>query len=253
MVLEECPQLIDGGGMVSEFFREMNIPLSCKVDKTVFKKMFYENANLSTADKSLFTDVIDKVTWAHCLKPETINVQPLKDDTRDYPEIEVIEVALTAEKGLKRIAEIVMRTIPYPMLLIFRLGDKLQLWVAHQRTNLNDSSKNIIDEMICSDWVSPDDALLATMDIRTMRFTNYFTLYSDIVDAISIYNAKALVGEESELSGEAAREMLAAVEEIDRQIAAYRAGLKKETQFNRKLEINIQIKKLEQQKNKLIG
>ncbi|MDD3162259.1 MAG: DUF4391 domain-containing protein [Bacteroidales bacterium] len=231
----------------------MNIPLSCKVDKTVFKKLFYENANLSTADKSLFTDIIDKVTWLYCLKPETINVQPFKDDIRDYPEIEVIEVVLTTEKGLKRIAEIVMRTIPYPMLLIFRLEDRLQFWVAHQRTNLNDSSKNTIDEMICSDWVSPDDALMDTLDIRAMRFINYFTLYSDIVDAISIYNAKALVGEESELSGEAARKMLAAVKEINRQIVALRAGLKKETQFNRKLEINIQIKKLEQQKCKLLG
>lgn len=66
--------------MVSDFYRDMNIPFSCKVDKTVFKKLFYENANLSTADKSLFTDVIDKVTWAYCLKPETINVQLVGED-----------------------------------------------------------------------------------------------------------------------------------------------------------------------------
>ena len=36
-----------------EFF---NIPRSCEVKNTIFKKLFYENADLSTADRTLFTD-----------------------------------------------------------------------------------------------------------------------------------------------------------------------------------------------------
>lgn len=41
--------------------------------------------------------------------------------------------------------------------------------------------------------------------------------------------------------------------EIERQITNLRTKLKKEEQFNRKMELNIKTKKLEQSKNKLLG
>ncbi|MEG2072663.1 MAG: DUF4391 domain-containing protein, partial [Oscillospiraceae bacterium] len=134
----------------------MNIPETCRVDKTVFKKLFYENADLSAGDKALFAEGMDKVTWRYCMKPETIHIPPYEDEEREYAEIEVIEVALTREKGLRRMAEVIMRTIPYPMLLVFRLGDRLQFWAAHQRINRSDSNKTTLDELIFSPWVTPD-------------------------------------------------------------------------------------------------
>ena len=55
-------------------YRFLNIPDSCFVGSTIYKKLFYENAHLSSSDKSLFTDTINKVVWLYCLKPETINI-----------------------------------------------------------------------------------------------------------------------------------------------------------------------------------
>lgn len=235
-------------------YDKLAIPAACKVDKTVFKKLFYENADLSAADKALFTDGIEKVTWAYCLKPETINIPAFKNHERDYPEIEVIEVTLTADKGLRRIAEIIMRTIPYPMLLFFRLGGHFQLWTAHQRISLADSSKITIDEYVKTDWLDADTGLLDAMNIKAMHWSNYYMLYSDMVDAISVWNAGQLTGESrADITGEEARMLLAAVEDIDRQIAGIRAELKKETQFSRKMELSMQVKKLEQRKLQMIG
>jgi hypothetical protein len=134
----------------------------------------------------LFTDIINKVIWLYCLKPETINIPAYKDEVREYPEIEVIEVLVHKDYKLDRIAEIIMRTIPYPMLLIFTLEDKRQFYVAHQRTSHSDSSKNAIEEFIATDWLESDSALYAKLDIKQMRFTNFYTLYSDIVDVISV-------------------------------------------------------------------
>ncbi len=231
----------------------LNIPDSCFIGNTIYKKLFYENANLSTSDKSLFTDTINKIIWLYCLKPETINIPAYKDEVRDYPEIEVIEVLLHKEYKLNRIAEIIMRTIPYPMLLIFKLEDKIQFYVAHQRTNLSDSSKNTIEEIIATGWLESDSALLTKLDIKQMRFTNFYTLYSDIVDAISIYKVSFLIQDHASITGAKARELSAQIEEIEGQITSLRAKLKKETQFNRKMELNIEIKRLEQNKNKLLG
>lgn len=231
----------------------LNIPASCFIGNTIYKKLFYENADLSTSDKSLFTDVIGKITWVYCLKSETINIPPFKDQVRDYPEVEVIEVNINKDYRLKRIAEILMRTIPYPMLLIFKWEDKKQLYVAHQRISQSDSSKNTIEEFISTDWIHNDRVLFEKLDIRQMRFTNFFALYSDIVDAISIYKMSDVIADNASITGAEARELLTQIEDIEGQITSLRARLKKESQFNRRMEFNIQIKRLTNKKNELIG
>lgn len=234
-------------------YKSLNIPDSCKSGNTIFKKSFYENANLTTSDKKLFTDSINKITWVYSLKPETININPFKDDVRDYPEIEVIEVELLEDNGLKRIAEIVMKTIPYPMVIIFRLKDKIQFYVAHQRINQNDITKNTLEEIISTEWMGEDSPLLSKLDISKVRFTNYFTLYSDIVDAISIYNVSNMADVDIEISGEEARLFMSKIESLDKQISVLRYKSKKETQFNRNTEINIEINKLKNLKESMIG
>lgn len=229
---------------MSNFYLKLNISSACKVDKPIFKKQFYDNASLNAKDKELFAGVVDKIVWRYCLKPDTIKISPFKDETKDYPEIEVIEVVVKEEKGLRRIAEIVMRSIPYPMLLIFVLNGKTQLWVAHQRLSQSDSGKNTLEEFITTEWLTDESPLFASLDIKTMRFNNYFALYSDMVDVISIFNAKQRTGNNADLTGEAARQLVAEVDALDFKIANLRAELKKETQFNRKVEMNVQIKKM---------
>ncbi len=231
----------------------LNIPFSCKVENTIYKKLFYENAALSTSDKALFTEGINKITWLYCIKPETINIKPYKDDIREYPEIEVIEVEVIRDAKLKRISEIIMRTIPYPMLLIFKLEDTVKLYVAHQRINQSDSSKNTIEEFISTEWLSSDCALFEKLDIKQMRFTNFFALYCDIVDAISVYNVSDIIPDDTSITGTEARQLSTEIQGIEQQIAALRTKTKSETQFNRKMELNLEIKQLEQNKNKLVG
>jgi hypothetical protein len=231
----------------------LKIPDSCFIGSTIYKKLFYENADLSTSDKSLFTDTISKITWLYCLKPETINIPVYKDEVRDYPEIEIIEVLITKDYKLNRIAEIIMRTIPYPMVLIFKLEDKRLIYVAHQRINQNDSSKNTIEEFIATDWLESDSALFAKLDTKQMRFTNFYALYSDIVDAVSIYNLSTIIPTDDNITGAEARELSAQIKVIEQEITSLRSKLKKESQFNRKMELNIEIKRLEENKNKLLG
>jgi hypothetical protein len=227
------------------WYDKFGLPAACEIDKPVYKKMFYDNADLSKADKALFTDVIDRVTWKYCMKPENIPIKPYLDDVRDYPETEVLEVALSSEKGLRRIAEIIMRAIPYPMLLIFRLDEKAQVWAAHQRLNLTDSEKVTLEDFVFTDWLPEASPLWAALDARKQRFTNFYDFYADWVDAISVFNAQTKLHAEGMLTGEEARRLVAEHDQREAQLAALRAELKKETQFSRKVEINMEIKRLE--------
>lgn len=227
------------------FYDVLHIPQICLVDKTVAKKLFAEASDLSKADKTLLSEVVEKITWKYCLKNEFIPIQPYADEVRDYPEVEVLEVSLTAEKGLRRLAEIVMRAIPYPMLLVFRLGEQVQIWMAHQRLSLADRDKITLEEFVSTPWYPEDFPFWTALDIRELRFTNFFDFYTDWVDKLSVQNAREKMQKSEDLTGEEARQLLARREQLEKEITALRTELKKETQFSRKVELNMKIKKLE--------
>lgn len=233
-----------------DIYDKLNIPDECKINRTVFKKMFYESASLSKSDKDLFVDSIDKITWIYCLNQYNMNIPAYTTEEREYLEIEVMEIVLSKSKGVKRIAEIIMRAIPYPMLLIFNFEGQYQLWVAHQRFNLADNNKITLEEPICTEWLDNDSTLWDKLNISNFRYTNFFDMYSDIVDAVAVFNAEKLT--DKKISGEDARELLQKKAEIDSQIAALRTELKKATEFNRKMEINLKIKRLEKEKTEVI-
>lgn len=226
-----------------DIYDKLNIPNECRINRTVFKKMFYENAVLSKEDKDLFVNSIDRITWIYCLNQDNMNVPAYATEEREYLEIEVMEVELSDNKGIKRIAEIIMRAIPYPMLLIFSFEDKYQVWAAHQRFSLADNNKITLEETICTEWLDNDSDLWDKLNISKLRYTNFYDMYSDLLDAVAVFNASKLT--DKEINGENARELLRRNAEIDNQIAALRAELKKATEFNRKMEINLKIKKLE--------
>ena len=183
----------------------LGLPDACKVDKTIFKNMFYEVAGVSRADKKLFTDVIEKVTWLYNLRPDTINVLPYKDKEKEYNEIEVIEVTLKEEKRLDRIAEVIMMAIPYAMLLIFRKDGRYKFYAVHHTTSKADFSKNVLGQLASSEWQSKESDLLNHINFNNFRFSNYYNMYTDIVDAISIFNIQEQTDSKRQLTGEEAR------------------------------------------------
>lgn len=226
-----------------DIYNKLNIPDECRINRTVFKKMFYDNAVISKGDKDLFIDSIDKITWIYCLNQDNMNIPAYVTEEREYLEMEIIEVTLSENKGIKRIAEIIMRAIPYPMLLIFSFEGKYQLWAAHQRFSLADNSKVTLEEPIFTEWQEENSILWDRLNISKLRYTNFYDMYSDLIDAIAVFNVSKLT--DKEINGEDARELLRRNAEIDNQIAVLRAELKKATEFNRKMEINLKIKKLE--------
>lgn len=230
-----------------DIYNKLNIPDECRINRTVFKKMFYDNAVISKGDKDLFIDSIDKITWIYCLNQDNMNIPAYVTEEREYLEIEIIEVTLSENKGIKRIAEIIMRAIPYPMLLIFSFEGKYQLWAAHQRFSLADNSKVTLEEPIFTEWQEENSILWDRLNISKLRYTNFYDMYSDLLDAIAVFNVSKLT--DKEINGEDARKLLRRNAEIDNQIAALRAELKKATEFNRKMEINMKIKKLEKERN----
>ena len=228
---------------------QWNLPAACLVDSVVFKKHFYENTDLSAADKKLFTDGIEKIVWQYSIKEENSFIRPYRDDVREYAEVEVFVVQLHHQGKERRIAEILMRAIPYPMLLVLRCADQVQLWAAHQRNSQNDSDKNVLEELQSTTWI-PAEELDGLFRFEALRKSDFYALYTDMVDAVSTFQAKHLLGRTA-LSGDEARALLQKQEALEAKLTVLRAQLKKETQFNRKVELSMEIKKLEKERENL--
>ena len=179
---------------MEQFYKQLNIPNNCEVNNTIYKKAFLDNADLTSTDKKIINDHIKKVTWKYCLKPETINILPYKDDKRDYLEIEIIEVQLNEISKVNRIAEIIMRAIPYPILLVLIDDEKLKLAVGDMRKNLSDSSRVTVEDFVFTDWIDINSAdvysekLFAGLNISTLDSSNYYAMYQDITSKLNVYN-----------------------------------------------------------------
>jgi len=240
------------------FLSSLNLPARCELGKTIFKKQFYDNAGLSAADKKLITNNVEKVIWQYCLKPDTINIQPYIDDEHEFLEVQVIEARLKKDSRHQRIAEIIMRAIPYPVILQLTYNNKLMIAAGIPRINLADNQKHTIEEFVFSPWIGvenlsrEDQDFLASIKASNLSFTNIFRFYSDFVDQLHLINAAKLAGKTLQgLDPQAAQRAYEEITVIDKQLIALRAKMKKESMFNRKVELNVEVKQLQARQKKI--
>lgn len=235
-------------------FEYMNIPDSCKVGNTIFKKLFYENVSMSSKDKDLFKDCVEKIVWEYSIKPETLNIPIYKDETREYDEIAIITVEINDKTKSNKIAEIIQKTIPYPIVLVLGHEDNVMLNVTHKSTNQVDSSRNTLDELLYTDWISKgefaeiDDHFVKRLDVREYSFVNLYNFYNDISVLVQLQIAsqfKENILSRKNIDVIQTKEITNKIIMLERKIHALRNDLKKEKHFNRKMKINIDIKQVE--------
>lgn len=233
-----------------EIYEKINLPPAARIDRVVAKKQFFANGDLSSADKKLF-DRVEKIYWRYALKNQNTFIQPFADEEREYPEIEVMEVILREEKQINRLAGVMLRSIPYPMLIFFQNGEKIQLWMGKLRQNQADSSRMTLTETERTEWLTANDELWEKLSLKKMPTANFCTLYEAWFDTISRSHLAKAGFSSQEISGEAARETVERLKNIEQEMARLRSQMKKESQFNRKMELNTKLQRLKREKAKI--
>lgn len=237
----------------------LGIPKSCALGNVIFKKVFTEQGQLSKAEKQLLNEQIEKVIWHYSLKPSTINIDAYKDEEREYPEIEVIEVKVASKDKVKKVIEMIMTTIPYPMVLEVTCQDESLLALGDSVINHNDTSKNVLKEIIMTQWINresinqKEQIFLEAVHIKHLSSRNLYKLYQDLMAQVIRFNASLLAKDYIEETDEKLiKEQYDAIAELDKQISTLKGRIKKESQFNKRLELNVRMKRLEQKKTQLI-
>ena len=237
--------------MIQDFLDSLGVPQKCFLNKTLFKKLFLESGMLDITDKKALKDDIDKIRWLYTLKPSTINIEPFKDSEREYDEVEILQIDLSNATRAKRIASFVNKAIPYPLILIFTHGDMVALNVADKRLSQADKTKWVVEDGWITPWFNPsaptksENQFMADIALKNLSFLNFHAFYSDMKSRVIALNSAQRSGAyavTTKTETDARLKSLRRIDELERKMSELRASLKKETQFNTKLKLNVAVK-----------
>jgi len=238
---------------------KLNIPASCKINRKLFKKQFIENFSLNATEKKIISEDVENITLEYILNKDNINITPFNDEDNDYSEIAFIRVELLSTKRLKKLSNII-QYIPYPLIVVYADENNICVNISPKRINKNDSSKLVVEESYFTEWIDLDDsteierAFLESLEIKNHPFTNFFEFYNSYLNKLVAFNASQYSG--SLKQGEDTRELLKEIQEVESNINDITSKIKKETDIRDKVNLNIELKKLNERlenlKNDLI-
>lgn len=243
---------------IEAFHENLAVPDACKLGKRLFKKQFYEHGQLGATDKKAFVGDIDGIEWRYTIKPSTINIPKLEDDTHEYLEIAILQVVLTVADRHLRIASVIQKAIPYPLLILFVCGSRFAVNAADKRINRADANKIVTENTYDTGWIdltSPEPAqaaFLADFRVTNFSYRNLYDFYQDAVARIIALNCAVHSGRFL-LQGEAHTppkskterlEMLRQIEKFHQERSELRSKLKREKNLGSQVSLNIRIKKL---------
>jgi len=261
--------------------KALALPERARVDQRVPKKMLAEHGAPTAADRRLLTDGIEELQWIAALKPSTVAIPEHRADGREYLEVAVLSVQVRPTQGKAsqwlRLAELVHRAVPYPVLLIQALTPstsatpeestptpptQLALSLAHKRAAQNEAGKVVLDgELIRSELVGNDSdaatvvgALLDALALDRQPHQDLMALYQGWMDCLTAAEAARLTGNfrlpNDPAAAAAQREALRACQRLEQEAARLRSQAAKERQIAKQVDLNLALRRLQADLNK---
>ena len=233
------------------------LPPDSRLDQRVPKKLLLEQGAPTAADKRYLQDGIEEMIWVAVLKPNIIGVPIFRNDDREYLEIAVLSVELRPAAKPPRLIELIHRAVPYPVVLVAAHGKTVSLSLAHKRWSQGEKGKVVIEDVRRTAPFQPDAptaeeaGFLASLALANQPSRDMYAVYQGWLDRVAALEAAQITGTfappQSADQSSAVREGLDAHAQLQRELAVLRAKAKKEKQINRRVELNIEIKRLEAQ------
>lgn len=229
----------------------LNIPERLLVNKRITKAFFSKNFELKASEKKVLNRVITNMEWLASIKPSTANVPAIKNNTWVYEEIQVMTCSTQhLENNLQSCIELFQKYIPYQILLIVEDQNEFALNICDKRVNQNDKTKRTIDSYLTTTRISKlyknkvTSAFFSALDYNQIDKSNLETLYKSYNRAIVQYQTANLTGSytiRTQQRTDEDMQMLLKIEEIEKEIKRLSSQLKKATQLNDKVSLNVKI------------
>ena len=233
----------------------LDLPTSSRVDQRVPKKLLLENGVPTAADKRIINEGIEELLWLAALKPTTIGVPEYRDDVREYLEIAVLRLTLRTAAKATRLVELVHRAVPYPLLLLTQQGERPGLSVAHKRWSQGEAGKTVLEgDIVTAEWDAERDgerwpAFRDALPLGKQPRITLYALYQGWIDTLLALHAARVIGTFAVAANaehaSARRDALQECTRLDGDIARLRATAAKEKQMARRVELNLELKRVE--------
>ena len=204
-------------------------PKSAAFGKVLPKNKIYEHSGANTRLKELFVEQVEQIVWQYKLAPETINL-PARPGV---PEIQIFSIQLKTAELHGDVLRCIDGAIPYPIVFELAFDGKTQVVAAYKRPNESDASRWVLSDYFATAWL-PSDCERAAMPLAL----DLGGLYEQALHRLIPTPARP----QESLADLVARVELVAAKQREVEKAASR--LAKEKQFNRKVEINAELRKL---------
>ncbi len=206
-------------------------PKQAAFGRVVPKNKIYQHAKPSSAVKQRFVAQIDKIVWRYKLATETINLA----SCRAVPEIEIFEIQLKTPELMEDVLHCIDQAISFPILFELRYQEQVKFTAAYKRPSEAGGTKWVVDDYLSSPWLPADTErapLPVSLDLER--------LYEQLLRALLPIPERA---------GEALKDQMNRYAEIQRKEKErnkLESRLHREKQFNRKVEINAQLRAVQQ-------
>ena len=201
------------------------------------KSKIYEFAKPSNAVKELFIKQVEQIVWEYKLSPDTINIPP----GEGVQEIQIFKIQSKVPEINEEVFRTIDEVIPSHIFYEIALANKTKLVAAYKRVSEADSSKWVIETYFESEWIS-NTAERSNIPVAL----NMGGLFGQMLRTIMPCQPR---------QGESLMDQAGRLEQLrlkNVELAKLKIKLGKEKQFNRKVEINSQIKKVQFLINQLV-
>ena len=212
-------------------------PKQAAFGRVLPKNKIYEHSGANTRLKDLFVEQVEQIVWQYKLAPETINL-PARPGV---PEIQIFSIQLKSTELHEDVLRCIDSAVQFPILFELNQGQghqaKTQVSAAYKSPSMSsgeaDASRWALSSYFTSGWMPAATARTAMPLALDMAH-----LYAALLQGLMPLPARPQEG----LPDWIARVELAQAKR--REVEKAQSRLNKEKQFNRKVEINAELRTL---------
>jgi hypothetical protein len=212
-------------------------PPQAAFGRTLPKNKLYEKAGANTRLKDLFVAQVDQIVWQYKLAAETINL-PAKPGV---PEVQVFSIHLKVPELHLDVLRCIDGAVQYPIIFELHFEGRVQVIACHKRPSEADASQWVCSDYFAGAWQSAD----AARSPLPMAL-NLGVLYEQLLQNLIPIQARAHEGLDALVT------RVELVLAMKRELTKADVRLAKEKQFNRKVELNANLRGLRAELEKLM-
>jgi len=215
-------------------------PSATIINRNLPKTQIYPHMK-NTADKQFLQDSVQSIYMLASLKTDNTHIAVYEDDKELYQEIQFLYVKTKDKGDSTKIYKMLAHLLPYPLVILADEPDSFTIYTGRFE-KLSTGFLKLVNVYPSSVYQDENlEEVLQQISLIDLPRQNLKTFYDGLRDEIATATAKSQYGEAvGNITGEEKDQLDA----LKKQIEDLRGQIKKERQLNRKINMQMKLKKL---------